>query len=48
MLSYKKKNDNYIKMRYPLVSILNLIYKLYTTINIDMIYKAVNTNFNKS
>ena len=46
MLSYKQKNDNYIKMRYPLVSILNLMYKLYTTINIEILYKSGNTNFN--
>ncbi len=32
-------------MRYPLVSILNLMYKLYTTINIEILNKSGNTNF---
>ncbi len=32
---YKKKKN---KMRCPLVSILNLMYKLYTTINIKLLY----------
>ena len=35
-----------MKMRYPVVSILNLMNKLYTTINIEILYKSGNTNFN--
>jgi len=46
MLWYKQKNDNYIKMRYPLMSILNLMYKLCATINIEILYKSCSTNFN--
>lgn len=35
-LLYKKKNDNYIEMRYLLVSILNFMYMLYTVISIKL------------
>lgn len=34
-------------MRYPLARILNLRYKLHTTINIELLYKSGNTNLNK-
>lgn len=35
-------------MRYPLVSILNIMYKLYTAIRIEILYKSGNTNFDKN
>ena len=47
MLSYKKKNDNYTKIRYSFVSIPNLMYKLYNTLNIKILHKSGNTNFNR-
>ncbi len=47
MLSYKKENDNYTKIRYSFVSIPNLMYKLYTTINMEILYKSGNTNFHR-
>jgi len=32
-------------MRYPLASILNLMYKLYAIINIEILYQSGNSNF---